>query len=83
MVKSFSVVDVPSLNGPSSSTSFLSLETSPFTTAFFDPNMLSTFAITFFNSRTLLGTSYAIAPCLVSLPAIDFGFDVVQDFILC
>jgi hypothetical protein len=82
-VKSFSIVDVPSPNGPSSSTSLLSPKRSTFTIAFLDPNMLSTFAIAFFNSRTLLGTSYAIAPCLVSLLVVDFGFDVVQDFILC
>jgi hypothetical protein len=83
VVKSSFVVDVLSLDIPSSSTSFLGLERSPFTIAFLDPNMLSTFAIAFFNSRTLLGTFDVIVPCLVSLLVVDFGFDVVRDFILC
>jgi hypothetical protein len=81
-VKSSFVVDVTSLDRPSSSTSFFGLGKSPFTTSFLDPNMLNTSIIAFFNSRTLLGTSIAIAPFLASLPIVDFGFDVVRDFIL-
>jgi hypothetical protein len=76
-VKYSFVVDVPTLDRPSSSTSFLTLERSPFNIAFLDPNMLSTFTIAFFSSRTLLGIFDVIAPCLLNLLVVDFGFDVV------
>jgi hypothetical protein len=42
-----------------------------------DPSMFDIFTITFFDSRTLLGTSFAITPCLMNLPIVDLAFGVI------
>jgi hypothetical protein len=54
-----------------------------FVTAFLNPIMFNISTITFSDPRTLLGTYFAITPCLVNLPIADFAFDVIQDFTFC